>query len=62
MKLTSEQSQILRAPFEKVGAFAGRSEEEVRKLLESIADIYIPLAKIKLKKLKDENNLSKDEK
>ena len=48
MKLTTEQLQMLRQPFEKAGAFVGRSEEEIKKLLEDIADIYITLAEINL--------------
>ena len=39
---------MLRQPFEEVGAFEGRSEEEIRKLLEGIADIYTTLAQINL--------------
>ena len=48
MKLTDEQSKILRQPFEEVGAFAGRSEEEIKKLLEDIAEFYVTLANINL--------------
>jgi len=49
MELTDEQSKMLRQPFEKVGAFEGRSEEEIKKLLEDIADIYVTLADINLR-------------
>lgn len=49
MELTSEQLQKLRQPFEEIGAFEGRSEEEIKKLLEGIADIYVTLAKINLR-------------
>ena len=49
MQLTEEQLKMLRQPFEEVGAFKGRSEEEIRKLLEDIADIYVTLADINLR-------------
>ena len=41
MKLTDEQSKMLRQPFEEIGAFAGRSEEEIKNLLEDIAEFEI---------------------
>lgn len=50
MRLTSEQLEMLRKPFERVGAFQGRSEEEITRLLENIADIYLTLMNISLKK------------
>lgn len=60
MRLTSEQLEMLRKPFERVGAFQGRSEEEITRLLESIADIYLTLMNISLKKHgqlpEDQNN------
>ena len=55
MELTTEQFQKLRKPFEEIGALAGLTEEEIRKNLESIADIYITLAKINLR-LKQNGN------
>ncbi len=45
MKLTDEQLQALRAPFEEAGAFVDCSEEEIKSLLEAIAEIYVTLAK-----------------
>lgn len=49
MKLSEEQLSTLRKPFEKIGAFEGYSEEEIKKLLEEIAEIYLTLAKINLR-------------
>ena len=48
MELTKIQLAMLRQPFEEAGAFDGRTEEEITKLLEGIAEIYITLAKINL--------------
>ncbi len=50
MRLTSEQLDMLRKPFERVGAFEGRSEEDVKRILENVADIYTTLLRISLKK------------
>lgn len=49
MELTLEQSKKLRQPFEEIRAFEGRSEEEIGKLLEGIAVIYVTFAKINLR-------------
>ncbi|MEK6839833.1 MAG: hypothetical protein AABX72_02750 [Nanoarchaeota archaeon] len=57
MQLTDEQLQKLRKPFNEVGAFEGRSEEEIRKLLEEIADIYVTLAEINLRSKQKQQNL-----
>lgn len=48
MELSREQFKKLRKPFEEMGAFEGRSEEEIRKLLEGMAEILVTLAKINL--------------
>ena len=45
MQLTDEQLKMLRIPFEEAGAFVGRSEEEIKSLLEAIAEIYVTLAR-----------------
>jgi len=47
MELTNEQLQMFRQPFEKTGAFVGLSEEEIKKLLGDVAEIYVTLARIK---------------
>ena len=49
MKLTDEQLKMLRAPFEEAGAFVGCSEEEIRKLLEEMAEPLVTLADINLR-------------
>jgi len=49
MKLTAEQLSNLRKPFEAIGAFEGCSEEEIKKLLEEIAEFYSTMAKINLR-------------
>ena len=56
MRLTAEQLEMLRKPFERIGAFQGRSEEEITRLLEDIAEIYSTLMNIKLKKLAKEKS------
>jgi len=55
MEYTSEQLQMLRQPFEKAGAFAGRSEEEIKKLLKEVADILITLSEINLLSKQNKN-------
>lgn len=57
MNLSAEQLQRLRQPFEEVGAFEGRSEEEIEKLLNDIAEIYLTLARINLQ-LKQEPSVN----
>ncbi len=52
MQLTDEQLAMLRKPFEEAGAFVGRSEEEIKKLLEEIANFYVTLAEINLRSKK----------
>ena len=49
MELTTLQLQKLRKPFEEAGAFVGLSEEEIKKVLEGMADIWVTLAKINLR-------------
>ena len=49
MELTEQQLVKLRAPFEEAGVFKGCSENEIRKRLEEIADIYVTLVKINLR-------------
>lgn len=49
MKLTEEQFKKFRQPFERMGAFSGRSEEEIKQLVEDMADIYVTLAESNLR-------------
>ena len=49
MQFTEEQLSALRKPFQQIGAFEGYSEEEIKKLLEEIAKIYITEANINLR-------------
>ena len=49
MELTPQQLEKLRKPFEETGALKGRSEEEIKKLLGDITDIYVTLVKINLR-------------
>jgi len=55
MELTPTQLQKLRQPFEEVGAFAGLSEEEIKKNLEGMADILVTLTKINLRSKRKPN-------
>jgi len=59
MELTPEQITKLRIPFDEVGAFKGRSEEEVDKLLREMADIWITLANINLRIKREESEHKK---
>lgn len=47
---------MLRQPFEEVGVFEGRSEEEIKKLLEEIAEFYLTLTNINLRLKKEQQN------
>lgn len=53
MKLTDEQLQMLREPFEEAGTFVGCSEEEIRRLLEEVATFYVTLAEANLRTKND---------
>lgn len=55
MNLTPEQIKKLRKPFDKVGAFKGRSDEEVEKLLHEMMEIWLTLANINLRLHKEDN-------
>ncbi len=44
MELTDVQLKLLREPFEEAGALKGLTYEEIKKLLEEIAEVYIVLA------------------
>ena len=49
MELSEQQLKIFRQPFEEAGMFTGYSEEQIRKTLEGVVDIYITLANINLR-------------
>jgi cell division septum initiation protein DivIVA len=49
MQLTEEQLLALRKPFQDIGAFEGYSEDEIKKLLEDIAEIYRTLININVR-------------
>ncbi len=57
MQLTPQQMTMLRKPFDDVGAFHGRSEEETIRLLGDIAQIYVTLARMNLRS-KQESNIN----
>lgn len=59
MKLTPEQIQKLRKPFDAMGAFEGRSDEEVEKLLKGAMEIWLTLANINLRLKREEQNYDK---
>lgn len=59
MKLTDEQFSKLRKPFEAIGAFEGCSEEEIKKLLEDIAELYSTQIKINLRIKKEQQTYGK---
>ena len=59
MKLTQEQLQRLRKPYDKVGAFDGYSEEEVEKILNEQMTYYLTLANINLRLMRANQNHGK---
>jgi len=54
-KLTPDQIKRLRKPFDDVGAFKGRSDEEVEKLLNEMMEIWLTLANINIRLHKEED-------
>lgn len=54
MNLTPEQIQKLRKPFDELGAFEGRSDEEVEKFLKEAMEIWLTLANINLRLKREE--------
>jgi len=55
MKLTPEQIKKLRKPFDDAGAFKGKTDEEVEKLLKEMMEIWLTLANINLRLKKEAN-------
>lgn len=49
MRLKPEQLERLRKPFDKYGAFEGRTKEEVEETLNGVMDYYLTLANINLR-------------
>ncbi len=60
MQLTPEQIKKLRKPFDEVGAFKGRSDEEVEKLLKEMMEIWLTLANINLRLHAEEDKKRKE--
>lgn len=56
MHLKPEQIERLRKPFDECGAFAGRSKEEVEKILNGITNYYLTLANINLRLKREQTN------
>ncbi len=56
MQLRPEQIARLRKPFDKLGAFTGIPDEDVKKLLEAAMDYYLTLARIELRIKNEEVN------
>ena len=49
MKLTLNQIKRLRKSFDDIGAFERRSDEEVKKLLNEMTEIWLTFANINLR-------------
>lgn len=60
MQLTEKQLKIFRQPFEEIGALNGRSEEDIKKLLEEVVDFYVAFANINLR-LKQKSDTKENE-
>ncbi len=56
MKLTSEQLQRLRRPYDKVGAFDGYTTEQVEQILNNTMTYYLTLANINLRLKRDDES------
>lgn len=56
MRLKPEQVERLRKPFDKLGAFEGRTNEEVEEILNGAMNYYLALANINLRLKREENN------
>jgi len=50
----------LRKPFDKLGAFEGRSEEEIKEILNDVVNYYLTLANINLRLKQKQKSNGKD--
>lgn len=55
-RLKPEQLARLRKPFDKVGAFEGKTEKEVEQALNGVMDYYLTLARINLRLKQEKRN------
>ena len=56
MRLKPEQIERLKKPFDKYGAFVGRSQEEIEEILNGVVNYYLTLANIELRLIREEKN------
>lgn len=49
MRLKPKQIERLREPFDKYGAFEGRTKDEVEEILNGVMNYYLTLANINLR-------------
>ncbi|OGC81169.1 hypothetical protein A2943_00770 [Candidatus Adlerbacteria bacterium RIFCSPLOWO2_01_FULL_51_16] len=56
MRLKPEQFERLRKPFDKYGAFEGRTKDEVEEILNGVMNYYLTLANINLRLKREEKN------
>ena len=49
MRLKPEQIERIRKPFDKYGAFEGRTKEEIEEILNGLVNYYITLSKINIR-------------
>lgn len=59
MRLKPEQVERLRRPFDKLGAFSGRTNEEVEEILNGVMNYYLTLANINLRLKREEKSNGK---
>lgn len=59
MRLKPEQIERLRKPFDKYGAFEGRTNEEVEEILNGVMNYYVTLANINLRLKREEKSNDK---
>lgn len=60
MQLKPEQIERLRKPFDKLGAFEGHSEEEIKEILNGVANYYLTLANINIRLKQEQKPNGKD--
>ena len=59
MRLKPEQIERLRKPFDRYGAFEGRTKEEIEEILNGVIDYYLTLANINLRLKREEQSNEK---